>query len=41
VIRNDNEVKEAKQGQYRRYPSKSSPGDYRLWRKGNAKKVRF
>jgi hypothetical protein len=40
VIRNDNEVKKAEQGQYQRYPSKSSPCDYRLRRKGNAK-VRF
>jgi hypothetical protein len=25
VIRNDNEVEKAEQGQYQRYPSKSSP----------------
>ncbi len=41
MIRNDNEVKKAEQGQYQRYPSKSSPGDFRLRRKGNARKVRF
>ena len=41
MIRNDNEVEKAEQGQYQRYPSKSSPGDYRLMRKGNSKEVRF
>ena len=41
MIRNDNEVKKAEQGQYQRYPSKSSPGDYILRRKGNSKEVRF
>jgi hypothetical protein len=30
VIRNDNGVKNTEQGQYQRYPSDSSPGEYRL-----------
>ena len=36
MIQNAKEVKKADQGQYQRYPLKSSPGDYRLRRKGNA-----
>ncbi len=30
MIHNDNGVKKAEQGQYQRYPSDSSPGEYRL-----------
>jgi hypothetical protein len=30
VIRNDNGVKKAEQGQYQIYPSDSSSGEYRL-----------
>jgi hypothetical protein len=41
VIRNDNGSKKAEQGQYQRCLSESSPGEYRLSRKGNAKEVRF
>ena len=41
VIRIDKEVKKKAEGQYQRNPSESSPGEYRLGRKGNAKEVRF
>ena len=41
VIRNDNEVKKAEQGQYQRYLSESKPGECRLRKTENAKEVRF
>jgi hypothetical protein len=34
-------VKKAEQAQYPIYPSKDSPGKYRLWRKSYVKKVKF
>ena len=41
LIRNDDAVERAEQGQYQRYPYERSPGDYKLRRQEIAKEVRF